>query len=96
MKPIAVWLILMLRVVLSAKIQKALCLISNATVENSVANMSRNDELKESLGEELCAYCPWQRGEIDCMQDSLCEGIYCDDALEEFLDDNEEYFDSDE
>jgi hypothetical protein len=58
--------------------------------------MSRNEELKESLGEELCAYCPWRRGEIDHLSDTQCDGLYCDDALEEFLDDNKEYFDSDE
>lgn len=57
---------------------------------NSVADMNRNEELKESLGEELCAYCPWRRGEIDH------DGMFCDDALEEFLEDNKEYFDSDE
>ena len=63
---------------------------------NSVADMNRNEELKESLGEELCAYCPWRRGDIDHLPDSICEGMYCDDALEEFLDDNQEYFDCDE
>lgn len=58
--------------------------------------MDRNEELKESLGELLCAYCPWRRGDIDHLPDSVCEGMYCDDALEEFLDDNKEYFDCDE
>lgn len=63
---------------------------------NSVADMNRNEELKESLGEELCAYCPWRRGEIDHTPEITCDGMFCDDALEEFLEDNEEYFDSDE
>ena len=63
---------------------------------NSVADVNRNEELKESLGEELCAYCPWRRGEIDHAPGMTCEGMFCDDALEEFLEDNEEYFESDE
>lgn len=65
-------------------------------VGNFIADMSRNEELKESLGEELCAYCPWRRGEIDHLSDTQCDGLHCGDALEEFLDDNKEYFDSDE
>lgn len=65
-------------------------------VGNFIADMSRNEELKESLGEELCAYCPWGRGEIGHLSDIQCDGLYCDDALEEFMDDNKEYFDSDE
>lgn len=55
--------------------------------------MSTNEELKELLGNTLCEYCQWRNGEIDHLSDSLCEGLYCDDALEGFLDDNEQYFD---
>lgn len=36
-------------------------------------------ELKEQLGDELCEFCPWRKGEIDHTFDSLCEGSYCDD-----------------
>lgn len=50
-------------------------------------------ELKETLGDELCGFCPWKNGEIDSMCDSTCEGNYCDDALDSFLEENEEYFD---
>ena len=50
-------------------------------------------ELKEQLGDELCEFCPWRKGEIDHTFDSLCEGSYCDDAFDNFLDENEGYFD---
>ncbi len=40
-----------------------------------------NEELKQTLGDDLCDYCPWKQGEIDHRCDSLCEGLYCDDAL---------------
>ena len=43
-------------------------------------------ELKEQLGDELCEFCPWRKGEIDHTFDSLCEGSYCDDAFDNFLD----------
>ena len=46
-------------------------------------------ELKEQLGDELCEFCPWRKGEIDHTFDSLCEGSYCDDAFDNFLDENE-------
>ena len=49
-------------------------------------------ELKEQLGDELCEFCPWRKGEIDHTFDSLCEGSYCDDAFDNFLDENEGYF----
>lgn len=51
-----------------------------------------NEELKQSLGDELCAFCPWKNGEIDHQCDSLCEGVYCDEA---FMDENREFFDDD-
>ena len=43
-----------------------------------------NEELKQALGDDLCDYCPWKSGEIDHRCDSLCEGLYCDDALDAF------------
>lgn len=55
-----------------------------------------NEELKETLGDELCDFCTWRKGEIDHLPDSLCEGDYCDDALDSFIEENEDYFDSDE
>ena len=45
-------------------------------------------ELKEQLGDELCEFCPWRKGEIDHTFDSICEGSYCDDAFDNFLDEN--------
>lgn len=53
-------------------------------------------ELKEQLGDELCEFCPWQKGGIDHTCNSLCEGSYCDDALDNFLDENKGYFDDEE
>ena len=41
-------------------------------------------ELKEQLGDELCEFCPWRKGS------------YCDDAFDNFLDENEGYFEDEE
>lgn len=54
------------------------------------------EEAKELLGDELCDFCPWKNGEIDHGCDSLCEGSYCEEAYEHFMDENEQFFDSDE
>lgn len=51
------------------------------------------EELKTQLSDDLCNYCPWKNGEIDHQCDtSLCEGAYCDDAFEAFMDENQGYF----
>lgn len=52
-----------------------------------------SEELQQSLGDELCKSCAWKKGEIDRQCDGLCEGLYCDDALDAFLDENESYLD---
>lgn len=52
-----------------------------------------NEELKQTLGDDLCDYCPWKQGEIDHLCDSICEGLHCNDALDAFLDENQDYFD---
>lgn len=57
--------------------------------------MINNEQLTETLGDDLCDYCPWKNNEIDHRCDSLCEGLYCDDALVAFLDENQDYFDDD-
>ena len=57
--------------------------------------MSR-EEYKNILGEEICEYCPWRNGEIDRICDSTCEGTWCDDALDIFMDENQDYFDNEE
>jgi hypothetical protein len=54
------------------------------------------EEAKELLGDDLCDFCPWKNGEIDHGCDSLCEGSYCEEAYEYFMDENEQFFDSDE
>lgn len=48
------------------------------------------EELKKSLGENLCPYCPWMTGDIEKMPYSLCEGLYCDEALDNYLEEQEE------
>ena len=52
-----------------------------------------NKEFKKQLGDDLCDFCPWKNGEIDHKCDSLCEGMYCDEAFEIFMDENQGYFD---
>lgn len=54
------------------------------------------EEAKMLLGDEICNFCPWKNGEIDHTCDSLCEGSYCEEAYECFMDENEQYFDNDE
>lgn len=54
--------------------------------------MSR-EELKESIGEDLCPFCPWTNGEIEKPPYGMCEGCYCDEALDNFIEENELYFD---
>lgn len=51
------------------------------------------EELKKSLGDELCEYCPLKNGQILDLQNSLCEGLYCDEAFDNFLEENENYLD---
>lgn len=34
--------------------------------------MINNEQLKETLGDDLCDYCPWKNNEIDHRCDSLC------------------------
>ena len=47
----------------------------------------------EALGDDLCDYCPWKNDEVPRRCDSVCEGNWCDEALDAFLDDNEQFFD---
>lgn len=61
-----------------------MCLIPNVRV------MVDREALKEDMGDVLCGCCPWRKGEIEHTTDSLCEGVYCDEALDAFLDENEE------
>lgn len=53
------------------------------------------EDVKEQLGDELCDYCPWKKGEIPHLCDAQCDGNYCQDAFEAFMDDNRDFFDDD-
>jgi len=54
------------------------------------------DEYKNILGEELCKFCPWHNDEMEHSSLDLCEGRWCDDAMDNFLEENEEYFEDEE
>lgn len=54
------------------------------------------EKYKAILGDELCNFCPWKKGEIDHRCDSLCEGTWCDDAFDNFMEENKDYFDDEE
>lgn len=43
------------------------------------------EELKQSLGDELCKSCAWKKGEIDRQCDGLCEGFIVMMLLMPFL-----------
>lgn len=49
--------------------------------------------MKEQLGEELCAYCPWKNGDYGHAPGAVCEGNWCDDACDAFLDENSDLMD---
>ena len=50
------------------------------------------EELKKSIGEYLCPFCPWTNGDVDIFP-CVCGRNYCDEALDNFLEENEQYFD---
>lgn len=50
------------------------------------------EDLKQSLGDELCNYCPWMNGDVDIFP-CVCGRNYCDEALDNFLEENEQYLD---
>lgn len=45
-------------------------------------------DIKERLGDTLCQYCPYTRGETNRSRISTCEGDWCDNALQEYCDEN--------
>ena len=59
-------------------------------------NAMSREGYKNILGEEICKFCPWRNDDIDHRADGLCEGNWCDDAMDNFIEENEEYFDDDE
>lgn len=54
------------------------------------------EEYKNILGEEICKFCPWHNDEIEHSSPDLCDGRWCDDALDNFIEQNEEYFEDEE
>ncbi len=65
---------------------------SKGRIDEKCKTMTK-EELKIQLGDDLCNYCPWMNGDIDHCGDSLCEGLYCDNAFNAFMDENQGYFD---
>ena len=45
-------------------------------------------ELKARLGDGLCEHCPYTRGETSRSRIGTCEGDWCDEALQEYCDEN--------
>lgn len=41
--------------------------------------------LMAEMGDKLCEYCPWTKGEIDHCCYDICEGIYCNDAFDKYV-----------
>lgn len=54
------------------------------------------EEYKNILGEELCEFCPWYNGDINHSSLDLCEGSWCDEAMDNLIEDNEDYFEDKE
>lgn len=48
-------------------------------------NMTR-EELQNYLGEDLCQYCPWTNNEVNKPRIGVCEGNYCEEALDAYID----------
>jgi hypothetical protein len=44
------------------------------------------EELKDCLGEDLCPYCPWTNNEVIKPRIGGCEGNYCEEALDTYID----------
>ena len=38
-------------------------------------------------------FCPWTNGEIEKPAYGTCDGCYCDEALDNFIEENGQYFD---
>ena len=55
--------------------------------------MTTTKELKEKLDDGLCEYCPYKRGETS--RNGTCEGDWCDEALQEYCDENDLEIDGD-
>lgn len=42
------------------------------------------------LGDTICPYCPWTNGDIDRTYPALCEGNWCGEAYERYIEENEQ------
>ena len=43
-------------------------------------------EIRDFLDEDLCPYCPWTNNEVNKPRIGCCEGNYCDEALDTYID----------
>jgi hypothetical protein len=53
--------------------------------------MDRED-LIQSLGNELCSFCPWMK-DTENKYPCVCGRNYCDEALDDFLEENQQFMD---
>lgn len=44
------------------------------------------EELKKFLEDSLCPYCPWTTCDVSKPRVGSCEGAYCDEALNVYID----------
>lgn len=49
--------------------------------------MTRND-VQDKYGEDICMCCPWTLGEVNKPRIGMCDGAYCQTALDRFMDEN--------
>lgn len=70
--------------------------LRKARCELQKYNAMSREEYKNILGEEICEYCPWKNGEIDHSSLDLCEGRWCDEAMDGFIEENGDYIDHEE
>lgn len=59
-------------------------------------NVMSGEEYKNILGEDICKFCPWHNGDIDHSSFELCEGRWCEEAMDNLIEDNEDYFEDEE
>lgn len=52
----------------------------------------RKEQIKAEIGDDLCDFCPWRQGDIITDTED-CEDKFCDDALEQFMDENSHLYD---
>lgn len=50
------------------------------------------EELIQSLGNELCSFCPWMKDKEN-KYPCVCGRNYCDEALDDFLEENQQFMD---